>query len=67
MVITGTNQWTGAACEALGAARVYFAPFRNKKRVATENDANQNEPFSSDGYISAKDSGLMIYAVKLIL
>lgn len=66
MLITGTNQWTGAACEALGAARIYFAPFRDKTRVAKENEAGQNEPFSSDGIISGKDSGLMIYALKLI-
>lgn len=65
IVITGTNQWTGAACEALGAARIYFAPFRDKKRVAKETDANSHEPFSIDGFISGKDSGLMIYAVKL--
>lgn len=65
MLITGSNQWTGAACEVLGAARIYFAPFRDKKRVAKENDADQNEPFSKDGFISGKDSGLMIYALKL--
>ncbi len=65
MMITGTNQWTGAACEALGSARIYFSPFRNKQRVAKEIDANQNEPYSSDGFISNKDSGLMIYALKL--
>ena len=65
MLITGTNQWTGAACEALGAARIYFSPFRDKRRVAKEIDANQNEPYSSDGFISNKDSGLMIYTLKL--
>ncbi|WP_282159953.1 hypothetical protein [Ulvibacterium marinum] len=65
MLITGTNQWTGAACEALGAARIYFSPFRNEQRVANEIDTNQNEPYSSDGFISDKDSGLMIYALTL--
>ncbi len=65
MVIAGTNQWTGAACEALGAARIYFAPFRRQKRVATEIEAKGNEPFSTDGFISGKDSGLMIYTLKL--
>jgi len=65
MLITGTNQWTGAACEALGAARIYFSPFRDKRRVTKEIEANQNEPYSSDGFISDKDSGLMIYALKL--
>jgi hypothetical protein len=65
MMITGTNQWTGAACEALGSARIYFWPFRDEQRVAVENKANQNEPYSSDGFISNKDSGLMIFALKL--
>ena len=65
MMITGTNQWTGAACEALGSLRIYFWPFRDEQRVAVENKATQNEPYSSDGYISNKDSGLMIYCVKL--
>ncbi len=65
MLITASNQWTGAACELLGAARIYFAPFREMKRVAVEVDAGQNEPFSTDGFISYKQSGFMIYAVKL--
>ncbi len=65
MLITGTNQWTGAACEVLGAARIYFWPFRDEQRVAVENKAKQNQPYSSDGFISNKDSGLMIYALKL--
>ncbi len=65
MMITGTNQWTGAACEALGSARIYFWPFRDKQRVADEKTATQNEPYSSDGFISNKDSGLMIFALKL--
>lgn len=65
MMITGTNQWTGAACEALGSTRIYFWPFRDEQRVAIETKAKQNEPYSSDGYISNKDSGLMIYAIKL--
>lgn len=65
MLITGTNQWTGAACEALGAARIYFSPFRDKKRVVQEVDANKDVPYSTDGFISDKDSGLMIYALKL--
>jgi hypothetical protein len=65
MVITGTNNWTGAASEALGAIRVYFAPFRDKSRIAIEQAAKENEPYSNDGFISAKDSGVMIYTVKL--
>ena len=33
MVIEATNQWTGAACEVLGATRVHFAPFRAQRLV----------------------------------
>jgi hypothetical protein len=65
MVVTGTNNWTGAASEALGATRVYFAPFRDKSRIAVEQEAKEHEPYSNDGFISAKDSGVMIYSVKL--
>lgn len=67
MLVTGTNQWTGAACEALGATRIYFFPFRDKRRVAKEIDAKKSEPYSTDGFISYKDSGLMIYVLKLQL
>ncbi|MTB51165.1 hypothetical protein [Lewinella sp. W8] len=65
MLVTGTNNWTGAACETLGAARIYFTPFRDRPRVATEQTAEDDEPYSSDGNISAKDSGAMVYVVKL--
>ena len=65
MVITGTNNWTGAASEVMGAARIYFTPFRDKRRVAVEKAAKGNESYSYDGFISAKDSGAMIYSVKL--
>ena len=33
MLIEATNQWTGAACEALGAIRVHYAPFRPHRTV----------------------------------
>lgn len=65
MVITGTNNWTGAASEAMGAARICFAPFRDKYRVAIKKSANDNESYSDDGFISGKDSGAMIYTIKL--
>ena len=31
MVVTASNQWTGAACEALNGTRVHFVPFRDIK------------------------------------
>lgn len=65
MVTTATNQWTGAACEALGATRVHFAPYRANKMVAIEGTENENEPYSIDGFISDKDSGMAFYILKL--
>lgn len=65
MIITATNQWTGAACEVLGATRVHFLPFRDMKKVATAHEANDNVPYSIDGFISNKDSGMMFYIMKL--
>lgn len=65
MIITATNQWTGAACEVLGASRVHFLPFRDMKRVAVEREAKDSEPYSIDGFISDKDSGMMFYVMKL--
>lgn len=65
MVVTATNQWTGAACEVLGATRVHFAPFRDRERVARKTAASDMEPFSSDGYLAEKDSGMFFYILKL--
>ena len=65
MVITATNQWTGAACEVLGATRVHFAPYRAEKMVGIEGTENENEPYSIDGFISDKDSGMAFYILKL--
>ncbi len=65
IIISATNQWTGAACEVLSGVRVYFSPFRNLKRIATEYEAAENEPYSQDGFIAGKDSGVMIYTMKL--
>ena len=33
LVTEATNQWTGAAFEALGGVRVHFAPFQAKPAV----------------------------------
>ena len=65
MVVTASNQWTGAACEALNGTRVHFVPFRNIKRVPYQGIAISTATYSSDGYISAKDSGAMFYVIKL--
>ena len=65
MVVTASNQWTGAACEALHGTRVHFSPFRRLKKVPSREMAAPTEAYSSDGYISAKDSGAMFYLIKL--
>ncbi|MGB5368807.1 MAG: hypothetical protein WBN18_00100 [Flavobacteriaceae bacterium] len=65
MVVTATNQWTGAACEVLGATRVHFAPFRDRERLARKAVASAEEPFSNDGYLAEKDSGMFFYVLKL--
>lgn len=65
VIVEATNQWTGAACEALGAVRVHFAPFRARRSVAASVTPLANEPSSRDGYLSAKDSGSMLYVLRL--
>jgi hypothetical protein len=54
-----------AACEALNGTRVHYSPYRSKKRVPLIKDATSTEPYSIDGYISAKDRGAMFYVIKL--
>ncbi len=61
MVVTASNQWTGAACEVLNSVKVHFLPHRDKKRIANELEASGQEVYSKEGYISNKDSGLMFY------
>jgi hypothetical protein len=65
VLIEATNQWTGAACEALGAVRVHFAPFRAKRVVTASATPIAHEVTSPDGYLSAKDSGSMLYVLRL--
>jgi hypothetical protein len=65
VVTAGANQWTGAAFELLGATRVHFAPFRDRPRVLACPTAHPHLVSSSDGFLSAKDSGSMFYAARL--
>lgn len=65
MVTCASNEWTGAACEVLNGTQVHFIPYRFKQRVPKEAYASQVEPYSSDGFISDKDSGAMFYVLKL--
>ena len=65
VVITATNEWTGAACEVLGGIKVHYAPYRLEKRVPESKNAPPDLAHSSDGYLSDKDSGSMFYLIKL--
>lgn len=65
VIVEATNQWTGAACEALNGVRVHFAPFRARRCVATTDGAPADAPSSPDGYLAAKDSGSMLYVLRL--
>jgi hypothetical protein len=65
VLIEATNQWTGAACEALGATRVHFAPFRAKQTVRESATPLVDTVTSPDGFISSKDSGSMLYVIRL--
>jgi hypothetical protein len=55
VIVEATNNWTGAVCEKLGAVRAHFSPFRVK----------QHPGISSDGYLSSKDSGSMLYVLRI--
>ena len=65
VITSAVNQWTGAAFEALGGTRVHFAPFRAEKLLDASNVPLPDKPTSSDGFLSAKDSGSMIYVIRL--
>jgi hypothetical protein len=65
MVIEATNQWTGAACEALGGARVHFAPFQAEPAVRKSAEPVEGAVTSPDGFVAGKDSGSMFYAIRL--
>ena len=66
MVVEATNQWTGAACEVLGATRVHFAPFRAHPTVRQSVGPLVDTVTSPDGFLSGKDSGSMLYVLRLV-
>ena len=65
MVTEATHQWTGAAFEALGGARVHFAPFQTKQAVPRSAEPLEGVTTSPHGFLSDKDSGGMFYALRL--
>jgi hypothetical protein len=66
MVTEATNQWTGAAFEALGGVRVHFAPFRARPTVRKSAEPLEGVTTSPDGFLSDKDSGGMFYVIRLV-
>ncbi len=65
MLIEATNQWTGAACEMLAGVPVHFAPFRARRTVRRSTATLDGVVTSSDGYLASKDSGSMLYVIRL--
>jgi hypothetical protein len=65
MVTEATNQWTGAAFEALGGVRVHFAPFQACPAVPKSAGPLEGVTTSPDGFLSDKDSGGMFYVIRL--
>lgn len=65
LIVSAANQWTGAACEVLGGIKVHFAPYRISKVVYESADAVYDKASSIDGFISNKDSGCMLYVIRL--
>ena len=65
MVTEATNQWTGAAFEALGGVRVHFAPFQAQPAVHKSTEPLEDVTTSPNGFLSDKDSGGMFYVIRL--
>jgi hypothetical protein len=65
MVTEATNQWTGAAFEALGGVRVHFSPFQTKQAVPKSAEPLEDVTSSPNGFLSDKDSGGMFYVIRL--
>ncbi len=65
MVTEATNQWTGAACEALEGVRVHFYPFQAQQTVRKSAEPLEGVVTSPNGFLSDKDSGGMFYVIRL--
>jgi hypothetical protein len=65
MVTEATNQWTGAAFEALGGVRVHFRPFLVEPAVPKSEEPLEDVTTSPNGFLSDKDSGGMFYVIRL--
>jgi hypothetical protein len=65
VVTEATNQWTGAAFEALGGVRVHFRPFKVESAVPKSEEPLEDVTTSPNGFLSDKDSGGMFYVIRL--
>jgi hypothetical protein len=65
MVVEATNQWTGAAFEALGGVRVHFYPFQARRVVRERAVPLEGILTSPTGFLSDKDSGGTFYVLRL--
>jgi hypothetical protein len=65
MVTEATNQWTGAAFEALGGVRVHFYPFQAEPAVVESEEPLERVTTSPNGFLSDKDSGGIFYVIRL--
>jgi hypothetical protein len=65
MITEATNQWTGAAFEALGGVRVHFRPFLVEPAVPKSDEPLEDVTTSPNGFLAAKDSGGMFYVIRL--
>jgi hypothetical protein len=65
MVTEATNQWTGAAFEALAGVRAHFAPFQARRTVRKSAEPLEGVVTSPNGFLSDKDSGGMFYVIRL--
>jgi hypothetical protein len=65
LVTEATNQWTGAAFEALGGVRVHFRPFLVEPAVPKSDEPLDGITTSPNGFLSDKDSGGKFYVIRL--
>ena len=65
LVTEATNQWTGAAFEALGGVRVHFNPFQAEPAVPKSAAPLEGVTTSPNGFLSDKDRGGMFYVIRL--
>jgi hypothetical protein len=65
LVTEATNQWTGAAFEALGGVRVHFRPFLVEPAVPESEEPLEDVTTSPNGFLADKDSGGMFYVIRL--